>query len=170
MTVDLEAVRKLEEQLRADDAVMGDAPWAAVGLIVTCDCCPSGVVATCHQEDESIGIARTRNALPAIADTLRDLREEVERIDTECDEIEAKWAGEVNRLREVAIERDRALVRVKELESDRDRMLRQRAETRDTIHGLPSLVVAAVAERCRNSWLPCFCGCHVSHADGGTEP
>lgn len=55
--------------------------------------------------------------------------------------------------------------RIKELEALRDQLFRQRAQTRDIIHALPSVMVAAIAERCRGSPLPCFCGCHVSQAD-----
>jgi chromosome segregation ATPase len=68
MTVDLDSVRKLEEQLRADDAAMTPAPWMV----------PS-------YDGAEARIARTRNALPVIADTLRDLRAEVERLATELE-------------------------------------------------------------------------------------
>lgn len=111
MTVDLDAVRKLEEQLRSDDrlvrAIGGPAPsewfW--------------------------------RNSLVGIADTLRDLRAEVERnrgsIDARLNNVAEQLATAAVEFTSAACsERDAALARVNELEAERDAMRasRKRAE------------------------------------------
>lgn len=124
MSVDLEAVRKLEEQLRADERRARDvAPKADADRL-------AAIADTLRDlRAEVAGLTFRNKELGATNDSIsghieliereRDgLRAEVDRIDTDCDEIDAKWATMGNRLREVAIERDAALARVKELESE----------------------------------------------------
>lgn len=121
----LDKARALEEQLRADDAAMTRAPWQ-VGPYYRRDGMGHGdfvhdvtagelTVAELVHHATAAGIARTRNALPAIADTLRDLRVEVERLTRECDRHENVGKALAGSHVTVKSERDAALARVKEL-------------------------------------------------------
>ncbi len=103
MTDLLDKACALEAQLRADDATMSPRPFAVrnrQGHLThqhdawhtVDDATGRAVIGSVYTDlrwsewhSTATGIARTRNALPAIADTLRDLRSEIERYQADVD-------------------------------------------------------------------------------------
>lgn len=189
MTDLLDKARALEEQLRADDAAMTPGPWsepAGARLRGAIDALVDGQLRQVAQAsaeapaarqapaplfqppdfaarelaNNATGIARTRNALPAIADTLRDLSGQVEQMRTQRDEAVAdgvlsqRVCDIENDRAQLTTERDAALARVRELEAEVAR-LGQRVRDQDeelTAHaerGHRQLMEAMASHRAR---------------------